>query len=1188
MQRNDAPWMLVLLAGMGAMVAPGLYRRSGSGEGLALSHEKVAHAAAKATPSGHHPSNAPQGDEPTAIKARDLLRDVVGWPARPKDTLEGTVAELRTAGVSISSLIVTVPDPALTAFDSSYDQALESVERAAAAADFAPYRFDLPWSEPVPNATAFDIALPSSIDPAVHVRPPTEDAAETTAGVLIFRRWKPTDHGSRFPDLLVALIVGETATGGLHQVAFRAALSVADTIDTRQRFCAADGSGPPLSILGPFFSSSALSLRLLLDEHLASHGRAHGSIVVVTGTANGRNNFATLGAPGNIQFSSATVSSDALQAVILREIAERGSKDPGTQDVAFLVEAGTSWGLDAGSSEELDASPGRTSGPPLFHFPLHVAQLRAEREKSKGNAQADVRFPSLETTLQLHLDQDRESRDELPVRSSLTPYTVELALREQLGAIAREHYRFLGILATDPMDTVFIAEEARQYCPGVQLFAVGAEQLFSHPDLMHDLNGLLVASTYPLSEDIDGWTNDSNRQAFASEVAEGVYNAGVALLHEIGLTSTLKDLRDYRNPFDDSSAGAQVWLSMINNGASWPIHVEAARGDSFLVKGLPAAPGRSSQLRHSVGALAGGTYWLVVSAGLFQLFWLGFTVRGRRAFRHADLVLRLERARATGAMLAALFFTILYWTVVVARLSKSPTTVIERWAWPVAEIGGFAASAILFLAFVRAAVPALQWMISGLRAEPPAHRSARIRSAIVCLCGLVVGVLGVLFIANLVWPPAGSTAGDLFLTLFRTIEPTGGVSVALPLLYVAIAIYLWGYFDYRRAREQARFPDAVPFPQDAGLGFGHLRDTAAEVAFGSSKTFRTEEILALASAVVPGIYFCHRLTPTFETAAFDHLFKAAVFFLVAIILSSAGRVLAHWSDLERFLGRLDDQPFVDAFDRMGPAPPRLFGLDLGARLPHVEELEEVVRLTDVLANETSPTAAGGSFSERLQTEVVLIKRVFQAEIGGAFPDARVGAQAALFRMARLLFTALERVWAAMPLPGEVIPVSQETPSERGVETRLAFQAYRRHAPPDTQRWIRTAEDVVARQVVAVIDLGLTRLRNLMTFTVTASLLLVCAIVSYPFYPTRFVQLFAWAFAMASIVVSCIVLAAIERNRILSRIAHTDPGRLNFNPAFLGQIVIYGVLPFGALLATVFPEVGGVLSSWLQPLARALR
>ena len=49
----------------------------------------------------------------------------------------------------------------------------------------------------------------------------------------------------------------------------------------------------------------------------------------------------------------------------------------------------------------------------------------------------------------------------------------------------------------------------------------------------------------------------------------------------------------------------------------------------------------------------------------------------------------------------------------------------------------------------------------------------------------------------------------------------------------------------------------------------------------------------------------------------------------------------------------------------------------------------------------------------------------------------------------------------------------------------------------------------------------------------------------------------------------------------------EPGRINFNPAFLGQVVLYGVLPAGALVATMFPEVGAVVFSWLQPLSRVL-
>ena len=91
--------------------------------------------------------------------------------------------------------------------------------------------------------------------------------------------------------------------------------------------------------------------------------------------------------------------------------------------------------------------------------------------------------------------------------TSLTPYTVEIMLHEQLTEIARQHFQFLGVAATDPTDLVFIVQEARKYCPGVQIFTLASHALFSHPDLLRDLDGLLVASTYPLALKLDATTH---------------------------------------------------------------------------------------------------------------------------------------------------------------------------------------------------------------------------------------------------------------------------------------------------------------------------------------------------------------------------------------------------------------------------------------------------------------------------------------------------------------------------------------------------------------------------------------------------------------------------------------------------------------------------------------------------------
>jgi hypothetical protein len=133
--------------------------------------------------------------------------------------------------------------------------------------------------------------------------------------------------------------------------------------------------------------------------------------------------------------------------------------------------------------------------------------------------------------------------------------------------------------------------------------------------------------------------------------------------------------------------------------------------------------------------------------------------------------------------------------------------------------------------------------------------------------------------------------------------------------------------------------------------------------------------------------------------------------------------------------------------------------------------------------------------------------------------------------------------------------------------------------------VATAEDLVARQAVTLIRHALGRLRGLMTFVTVAALLLVFTTGSYPFHPLRFVSLFVWSTALLGMGAISFVLVSAERDAVLSRIAKTRPGHLDLNAAFLSKLFVYGVVPIGGLVATTFPEIGDVLSSWLNPLLR---
>ena len=59
----------------------------------------------------------------------------------------------------------------------------------------------------------------------------------------------------------------------------------------------------------------------------------------------------------------------------------------------------------------------------------------------------------------------------------------------------------------------------------------------------------------------------------------------------------------------------------------------------------------------------------------------------------------------------------------------------------------------------------------------------------------------------------------------------------------------------------------------------------------------------------------------------------------------------------------------------------------------------------------------------------------------------------------------------------------------------------------------------------------------------------------------------------------------QTGEVLSRLRMTTPGRIDFNWNFVRQVATYGLLPLIAIIASLFPEVGGSLFGWLEPLRK---
>jgi hypothetical protein len=165
----------------------------------------------------------------------------------------------------------------------------------------------------------------------------------------------------------------------------------------------------------------------------------------------------------------------------------------------------------------------------------------------------------------------------------------------------------------------------------------------------------------------------------------------------------------------------------------------------------------------------------------------------------------------------------------------------------------------------------------------------------------------------------------------------------------------------------------------------------------------------------------------------------------------------------------------------------------------------------------------------------------------------------------LLQRSLERgPWASCPYPAEAGAGAPAPP-------RLASHT--------------EAETFLALQVSCVIQLVLARLLSGLTLVLGGLVLLLSAHLFYSF-PGRPFWLESDAILIAAATVLIVgLLVRLEKDAILSRLWGTRPGRIDWRGGLSLRMVVYLAIALLTVLASFFPEVGGSITRWVEPVRK---
>ena len=1172
--------LLILLFLGGAATLPYLAKSSTSV--TAVSADK---SAATSTKSSDQEADPP----PDAWK---LLADFVGIDVSAKSLREkapipeGSINALRQTMVKNAFkahniappqfVIVTVPDPIDSNARWTFDAIGGALQSAAAANKFVLDRFYMPDWDP-----AHDGSDASGAGRTAHQSHPA----------LILMRDANFGASPARRRLLLLQLVAETPTGGIHQVAFQNALkTVADWHN---------GRAPTIAVLGPTFSGSTPSLALAIRSFRAQHPT--GAMHFVTGSATAYSNRDIITRESSEQFAvtfNSTVIPDEFTTQKTVEYLIETDRDLAKRRrLALLVEDNTTYGTQLQPIKRNGGGKGETSCSSLpqddqaacvlgtariFPFPLHISRLRSAAAQPTRKADNGPRF------LTLPLGEPGIATDQIP---SLTPQStsasVELVLDNILDTIVREHITTVGLLATDTRDKLFLAEQIARRDSRVRLFTFESDLLYTHPDYGPYLRGMIVASTYPLFSQVQGWTTATNREIqFPTSNVQGIYNAFIALFRQqlMNLSEDVDPL-DYRTPLIGADR-PPLWISAVGRNSIWPIRWYGLDAQARkYVYAMNASEADVSNVVPYASTTSAAMFFLLTlivfahaAAYTTKRWWpANYAQRPFLEFFKLDTWVR----RSPYLLIAFGALTVLYGyavTVLVTVAPRGGAAGERRW------LSALAVFALVLLAWllacdVRLARTVAAGGIARLRQlrSTTAKRSRRGLSALADPQYWLMAVTAV-------WVGAAVIFGVQYLLATvsldrkvaayyfdRVSHPTNGLSPAMPLLYLVAGVYFWAVVHLRRLSRVSGLELAASLNPLVGLSLDSLRRAAADVRRfidGSLQALPRDLTTALCViAAFTSVFTLKHTVASPEPWAFVEGFKAAWVLLQILLVVTFAHVIYFWRLIRRTLEPFDGTPMLEAFDHL---PAHLLHDRLSPRRPGPADVRRVALLANELGLQLKhmPADKRSEFS----TEVGLdwkaykaLRRVLRHRPRG-FDDASDWAVSERWQ------------WLVDVMKGVVPPVARfwrrghHHPRTEASSSTVSV----------TQRWIWLAEEVIAMQTLLVIRELLARLAQLFMFLIVGVLLMVAIAQSFPFQPRQQLLATAWVYVIGAVMLVITTFVQIERDPVISALASTDAGKVNWDWTVWTKVLMYGGLPVATIFAAQFPQLGGTILDWLRP------
>jgi hypothetical protein len=1107
--KNIAPWMLALL--IVATVLPNAESPRTESSQSPVNGEEATEArrlknllevlkeAQKEAPKKETPCRKVEGKEDKALPGWcgpvRALREFYGLGSGLDLDEDSMVRELVEAinrediGYKPQFMIALVPDPLETTLPNYFDMALDAIRRGFGESQYRGDRFWLPWIDEADKRERVYLEAP---------------------GVLLFRRVE-----AKKEELLVVFLIGESPKAGIHQDAFREALRYVSVFTPLSTMPPA-----PVTVLGPSFSGSVDSLNLSLKDFRQQGGSQ--PFRIATGSATGSGLEDRLRSVGDVSFCRTVVPVDILQRRGFDFLEDELGWD--RRRMALLVESDTGYGQATLSGK------GKVI---LVPFPSPLSDIRnawqqdgntprKDNEVEVGEKKISTGRPALDLSL---LD-SHKSVDVIPNFSSLTVPSQDLELSNLLETISREGIRYVGILATDVKDKLFLTEKIRQFAPDTVTFTFENNLVFAHPDYAESMDGTVVISSAPLFTEGAEWLPLSSadparrRRQFTAEFQQGILEA-VRHLLEPGIRRSRPE----------------VWISAVGNGSLWPIaHLspDAKPEDDFnFCAAAPAGHERANRSEEGDGsddlrgleALAGRTnLQLLIIGGLLCL--LAWWLREEGVLKRSGANPTGERLLDFRLVLLA-FLLLVLWAGVLLVLGSLPVwgrIVSLDWPrspWSLPRYVLLGTLAVIY-GFV------ILQMAQSLRGKVnPLEKIAWLAGGVVVLMGLMLAVVGF-------WMPGREV--ELFQLRARSFS--SGYSPLVSLALLAGALYAWFLCELKRRwlfKRQATTCPLGELCESTAAGCDGFIQKIEELLQGIFPKKKWQWIFPAAVFLPAWFLLLWTVQPITEKKAYGQFFLTLAVVTTSLAALSFYRFVRIWWYTLQLLVRLDnaspemESAFKKIAGELDWQPMKSFGL----RMPSIQALILSARRLEGLHPQ-------GFDLKPLREHM---KGVFEAEANGNSGD--------------------------------------ELDHRRDLE-RIFQDAC---AALSQWREVKGVREFLALRIAAYLRYIFAHLRNSLLGGLLTGLLLLLSITAYAFEPKSFVSLAIWTGIVGAVALTLWIFLQMDRNPTLSRIGDTPVGEVTIDKTLLTNLFLYGGVPILGVIATQFPDIGRVLGHLVDPLLR---